>query len=121
MFIRLLPAVALLVLAGCTAKLNEARSYTVEPGLADGFFIPSQPKPQTISIEFTADNDVTVLLFKAADAKGDDAVMADEKKALGFKQGKSGSFTVDVPENTETRFVVRATAKAAKVDVKVKN
>jgi hypothetical protein len=123
--LRLVPAalvaVALSSLAGCAAKLNEVRSYTVKPEEGEGFVIPSQGKAQTISIEFTADNDVTVLLFKAADAKGNDAVDADEKKALGFKKGKSGSFTADVPENTETRLVVRGATKTTKVDVKVKN
>jgi hypothetical protein len=121
MFIRLLPAVAFLALVGCAAKLNETRNYTLEPEAAEGFVIPGQAKPQTITIEFTADNDVTVLLFKSADAKGDEAVVVEEKKALGSKKGKSGSFTVEVPENTETRFVVRGATKTTKVDVKVKN
>src|SRR5437868_6509559 len=100
MFIRFAPAVAFVFLAGCMAKLNVAKTYTLEPEMADGFFLTAQPKPQKISIDFTADNDVTVLLFKAADAKDDHgATTADEKLALGFQTGKSGTLAVDVPEN----------------------
>ena len=115
-------AAGLLFLAGCgPAKLNESRSYDVEPGVAEGFEIPAQSKPQKITVEFTAPEEVEVLLFKLADAKGDDAIGADAKKALGFKKDKAGSVTADVPENTATRLVVRGVAKKAKVDVKVTN
>jgi len=126
MFIRLAPVVFLaivsLALTGCAAKLNESRSYTLQPELGEGFFLSAQQKPQKITVEFTADGEVTVLLFKADDAKSDEAaLMTDEKKALGFKTGKSGSFTADVPENTQTRLVIRGASKTTKVDVKVTN
>ena len=126
MFIRLAPvtvlAVGFLFLAGCTAKLNQSKSYSVQPDAAQGFYLPAQPKPQKINIDFKADNDVTVLLFKADDAKTDDeAILKPEKQALGFQKGKSGTFSVDVPENTETRLVIRGAQKTTKVDVKVTN
>src|SRR5690349_13185084 len=115
-------AAAFLFLSGCgPAKLNESRSYNLDPGAAEGFALPAQSKAQKLTIEFSAPEEVTVLLFKEADAPDDEMPFASEKNALGFKKGKAETFTVDVPENTPTKFVVRGAAKTTKVDVKVTN
>ncbi len=116
-------AVGLAALTGCgPAKLNESRSYDIEPGSAEGFELPAQAKPQKITVDFSSsDGDVIVLLFKVADAQGDDALIADAKKALGMKKATKDTLSVDVPENTATRLVVRGTGKKTKVDVKVTN
>ena len=125
MFVRLAPAaLCLLFLAGCgPAKLNESRSYELNPAEGDGFLLDKQSKPQKINIEFTSsESEVTVLLFKAEDVPGEEKPLSvDEQKALGFKKGKADSFSVDVPENTETRLVIRGAMKKTKVDVKVTN
>jgi hypothetical protein len=116
-------AVGLLSLAGCgPAKLNQTRAYDLDVGELDGFFLDKQSKPQKVTIEFTSSaGEVSVLLFKAEDAKGDAALETDPAKALGFKTGKGETFVVDVPENTETRLVVRNATKTTKVNVKVTN
>jgi hypothetical protein len=128
MLTRLLPAAAiaavLALAAGCGPdRLNESKSYTIEPMTGDGFVLPAQPKPQKITVEFNSSEcEVTVLLFNYADAKDDQqALTADAKKALGHQKGKSGTFTADVPANTETRIVVRDGVKKTKVDLKVTN
>jgi hypothetical protein len=125
--VRVLSAIALatgfLLAAGCgPAKLNESHSYEIEPGDAKGFECPAQPKPQKIIIDFTSSpEDVTVLLFKAAEVKDSEMPDTPEAKALGKQTGKSGTLTVDVPENTATMFVVRGAKHPTKVDVKVSN
>ena len=124
MLLRLAPAaLCLLFLAGCgPAKLNVEKTFDIPAGDGDGFFLPKQSKPQKINIEFSSsEGEVTVLLFKADDAPGDDALIADAKKALGFKKGTAESFSADVPENTETRLVVRDVGKKTRVTVKATN
>jgi hypothetical protein len=125
MMLRLAPAACcLLFLAGCgPAKLNEARSLELGgESPARAIDLDAQSKPQKITVEFSSPEDVTVLLFKAEDAKTDDDIMtADPKKALGFKKGKEGSFVVDVPEKTATRVFARMETKKTTVQVKVKN
>jgi hypothetical protein len=128
MVVRLMPlvglAVSLSLVAGCGAgKLNESRHYELEPGLAQGFVCPEQSSPQKINIDFNStDADVTVLLFNKTDVKDDDSMPhVDAGKALGKATGKSGSFSVNVPEKTGTYVVVRDAKKSTKVDVKVNN
>ncbi|MBA4188967.1 MAG: hypothetical protein C0467_13300 [Planctomycetaceae bacterium] len=129
MFARLVSAMILVAgcmsVVGCTraAKLEVTRSYDVSPGEAQAIELDPQPKPQKITVDFkSADGDVLVLLFKEADAKGEDGLLSsDPKKALGQKKGKADSFTADVPENTATRIVVREAQKKTKVELKVTN
>lgn len=116
-------AAGLLFLAGCgPAKLNVSRSYDVGPGEANAVDLDAQPKPQKLTVEFKATEEVTVLVFKAADAKGEDAILTvDAAKSLAQQKGKSGTVTADVPENTATRVVVRGAAKTSKVDLTITN
>jgi len=126
MFSRVLPvavAVSLLWLAGCgPGKLDQNMTLTLEGDVAArAIDLPAVSKPQTINVEFSSsDGEVTVLVFKAEDAKKDDELqMAPSSKALAKKRSKGESFSVDVPENTATRVVVRE-AEAKKTDVQVK-
>lgn len=116
-------AAAFLLLTGCgPAKLNETRNYEMEPGNPKGFVLSKQSKPQTVTIEFkSSDADVTVLLFNSEDVTDNNADDVDSAKALGFKTGKAETFTVNVPENTEARLVVRGNKRSTKVDLKVTN
>jgi hypothetical protein len=116
-------AVGSVLLAGCgPAKLDVSKSYTLEHGSADGFVLQKQSKPQKITIEFSSSKgEVTVLLFKATDATEENYDVAEKEKAMGYKTGKSDTLVVDVPENTETRFVIRGAKENTKVDVRVKN
>ena len=126
MFVRLAPAaLCLLFLAGCgPAKLNVEKSLVLDGEYpARAIDLDAQSKPQKITVEFSSsEGEVTVLVFKAEDAKTeDDILFADPKKALDFKKGKEGSFAVDVPEKTATRVFARAEGKKTTVQVKVKN
>jgi hypothetical protein len=117
-------AVASIGLAGCgPAKLDVNKTYTLDVGEAQAIDLPAIPKPQKITVEFSATaGDVTVLVFKESDAKGTDGLLdADLGKSLGKKTGKSDSFTVDVPENTATRVIARGATKKTDVTLKVTN
>jgi hypothetical protein len=125
MFVRMVPAACcFLLLAGCgPAKLNVEKTLDLEPGEAKSIDLDAQSKPQKITVDFkSSEGDVSVLLFKEADAKGDDALLdADQAKAIEKKKGKEDSFTADVPENTAVRVIIRGAAKTTKVTLKVTN
>ena len=78
---------------------------------------------QKITVEFSSSaSEVVVYLIK--DFKEDDGLNTTPSKAQILKEekGKSGSFSVDVPENTATRIAVRGhTAAKTNVTVKVTN
>jgi len=116
-------APVLLVAAGCGPKpINESRTLTLDTKVgAQRLEIPAAKKPQKLTVEFSSsDGEVSVLVFKAADVKDENAMLeVDAKKALASKKGKGDTFSVDVPENTETQVVVRGHT-AAKTDVTVK-
>jgi len=127
--VRLMSAVLLvagcMTIAGCTraAKLEVTRSYDVSPGEAQAIELDPQPKAQKLTVDFkSTDGDVLVLVFKEADAKGEEGLLqSDPKKAIAQKKGKAETFTADVPENTATRIVVREAQKKTKVELKVTN
>ncbi len=127
MLFRIVPvavfAIGSLFLSGCgPAKLNENKTLTLDAEVsARAIDLPAVSKAQTINVEFSSsDGDVTVLVFKQEDAKDNDSLpSAPSSKALVKKRSKGESFSVDVPENTATRVVVRESA-AAKTDVQVK-
>ncbi|MBM3982907.1 MAG: hypothetical protein FJ304_22075 [Planctomycetes bacterium] len=86
------------------------------------FNLPAQPKPQTITVEFTSNSsDINVYLIK--DYKERDGLDTSPGKAqiLDSKQGKAGTVTADVGENTATRVVVRNPNAKTEVTVKVTN
>jgi hypothetical protein len=125
MLSRLLPvAIGLFILAGCgPPKLNENWNPELLDGQARALDLPAVSKAQKINVEFSCpDTEVTVLVFKAEDAKGDEGMLgADAAKALAYKKGKADTFSADVPENTATRVIVRGAGKKTTVQLKVSN
>ena len=126
MLLRIVPvavfALGSLFLAGCgPSPLNENKTLTLDKEYgARAIDLPAVSKPQTINVEFTSsDGDVTVLLFKEEDAKGDNMDAFPSAKSLAQKRSKAASFSVEVPANTPTRIVVRQAA-AEKTDVQLK-
>lgn len=118
-------ALSLLLAAGCgPAKLNETKTLQLnKETMAAGLDLSAQKKPQTVTVEFSSsDGEVSVGVFKMEDLKDDDAmVIVPSSKAIGNKvvRGKSDTFSVEIPENTATRVVVRGHT-AAKTDVTLK-
>lgn len=116
-------SLGLLLAGGCgPAKLNETTTLTLDKDtMAKGVKLPAQPKPQTITVEFSSsDGEVFVGVFKDADVKDDEAMgLVASSKALGSKKSKGETFTVEVPENTATQVIVRD-HKLAKTEVKLK-
>jgi len=117
--------VVALVLAGCgPAKLDVSKTYSLS-GKDPAFSVEldAQSKPQTINVEFSSSAaDVSVFVMKKADVPADDDLLiADEKKALILKKGKADSFSVDIPENTPVRVIVRMETKPTEVQLKVTN
>jgi hypothetical protein len=126
---RLVSAVALVAgfafAAGCerNARLEVKNSYEIGPQEGKAMILDPQPKPQKFTVEFKADNDINVLVFKDSDIPaGEDGLeKADAKKAIAQKKGKAESFTVDVPEKTGTQIVMREALKKTKVELSVTN
>ena len=116
-------ASVLLFATGCgVAKLNATKTLTLDKEVSvRSVDLPAQKKAQKVTVEFSSsDGEVFVGAFKQEDAKDEDAMTtAAPSKALGSKKGKADSFTVDVPENTAVRVIVRGHT-AAKTDVTVK-
>lgn len=111
-------AVGMVGIAGCgPGRLDESRTYNMDTHDAPYMELTPQSKAQTIKIEFESSAaEVDVGLFRSADLK--DPADANFSKALKSEvQKKSGSFSVEVPENTATT-VVLGNAKA-KTDVKI--
>jgi hypothetical protein len=116
-------APVLLVATGCAPKpLNENKTLTLDKDVAARRLeLPAPKKAQKITVEFSSsEGEVSVLVFKSADVPTQDAMLTVEaSKALASKKGKADTFSVDVPENTETQVVVRGHT-AAKTDVTLK-
>lgn len=114
----------LVIVAGCgPARLDETRTYELDPGgvHAQSIELSAQPKPQTMKVEYDSSAaEVDVGLFKAADATNFES--ADMTKAMKAETGKtSGSFTVEVPENTATTLVVGNPKGKTSVKVHITN
>jgi hypothetical protein len=113
-------APVLLLAAGCGAKkLNETKTLTLDKEVgARSLDLPAPKKDIKVAVDFaSSDGEVTVLVFKEADAP--DLIEADGGKALARKKGKADNFVADVPAGTAVRVVVRGHT-AAKTDVTLK-
>ncbi len=119
-------AFGLFLATGCgPAKLNETKTLSVEPGAPVAVDLAAQPKPQKVTVEYSSAEDVTVLVMKEADAKGEEGLInadipTNKAKALASKKGKGETFTADVPENTAVRVIFSGN-KTTKVNVKLTN
>jgi hypothetical protein len=118
-------ALGLLLSAGCgPAKLNETKTLSLDKEtMARAVDLDSQSKAQTITVEFSSsEGEVFVGVFKKDDIKDDEAMATvGKEKALGSKKSKGETFTVDVPENTATRVVVRDHKTKTDVTLKITN
>ncbi len=114
-------AAAFLVLSGCgPAKLDETRTYDLEPGDLKVLQLPAQPKPQRLTVEFEANNPVEVVVYKAEDANDMNNLPAS--KALASEKAKTtGTVVVDLGPDVATSVVVIGLGKKASVKVHVTN
>lgn len=116
-------AAGLVAAAGCgPAKLDETRTYSLDPGGDSGraLDLPAQPKPQTITVTYESAEPVGVGIYKAGDVG--EGLFVQPAKALKAEAGKTaGTLTADVPENTATRVVVSVETKKTDVKLHVTN
>lgn len=125
MFIRpalLVSVAALFLLAGCRPRLDEKRTYTLEPGVPQAMDLPAISRPQRVMVEFTSSAcDISVYLIK--NFKDEDGLDIPPKKeqTLEMKQGKSGALSADISPDTKTRVVVRDATKTTEVTLHVTN
>ncbi|MFM8274986.1 MAG: hypothetical protein ACKODX_22015 [Gemmata sp.] len=117
-------ALGLLFAAGCgPAKLSESKTLAVGAADPKAIDLVPQTKAQKITVDFTAGEEVLVLVMKDSDAKGEEGLMnadVNRAKALASKSGKADTFTADVPANTAVRVIVTA-KKKTDVTLKLKN
>jgi hypothetical protein len=119
-------AFGLFWMSGCgPAKLNVNKTLDLDSDEVKAIDLPAEPKPQKVTVDFSsADGEVSVYVFKESDAKGEEGLLnagANSKKALADKAGTSGNLTVDIPENTATRVIVRSRGKKTSVNLKITN
>lgn len=116
-------ALGLFALSGCgPAKLDVSKSFTLEDQAAQVIDLDPQPKPQTVTVEFSSSaGEVYVYLIK--DFKERDGLETAPTKAqtLVSKQAKEGSVSADVGEKTAVRVVVRNPNAKTDVTLKVSN
>ena len=118
-----LPTVAAVILsAGCTAKLNYSKSVTLpgETSILDAIVLDPQPRAQTFKVKVDVTNGSPVDVFVIRTSDFSDRIIgsdADKKKwestGLGFKRDlKSDSLTVSIPANTESTVIIIQSANA---------
>jgi hypothetical protein len=117
-----LAAVAFLAPSGCgPAKLDETKSYSLNPGDTQTLALPAQPRPQRLTVDFDADNPVEVFILKTADVSDPDAPLPTGK-ALAIERAKaSGTLSVDLGPDTATTVAVTALSKQTNVKLHLTN
>ncbi|OWK37743.1 hypothetical protein [Fimbriiglobus ruber] len=129
---RLMRAAAGLVLvwvavagAGCAAKLNDERSFSLPEGSEPDklLILNAQPSDQTIKVAVTASEPVDVYVFLTKDvAEPRDVAAGDRaKKALASKTGVTqDTLTAAVPAKQEYKVLIGLSEKSKKAEGKVK-
>jgi len=122
MRLRLIPVLALCVVAGCS-KIHEQRSFTVEPSGAYTLSITAPLSEQKVKVEMTSDEPVNVwvILEKDVPAGKDDfdpealksGVLAKEKAT------KQATLNVTIPAKEKFRVYFDGAAKKAAVTAKI--
>jgi hypothetical protein len=113
---------AFLLMPGCRPRLDERRSFTLEPGNAQTIDLAAISRPQRITVEFMSSaGEISVYLIK--NFQGEDGKDDPPKKeqTLDMKRGTSGTVSADVSPDTKTRVVVRDAHKSTQVTVEVTN
>ena len=102
---------------------ERGKKYPLDAGQAKAIDLPAISKPQKITVEFSSSaSEVSVYLIKDFKAGEDPDPLSPKKdQILETKQGKEGSFSVDVPEKTATRVIVRGAKQTTDVTLKVTN
>ena len=111
-------------LAGCTAKLDHTKEFTVPPFGETHWILDAQSKPQKIKIEVQSDQDLDVFVLspdmadKFQDLKPGEA----EKAAIAHKKGvKAETVTADIPAKTAYSVLVGNPKKTATGKVHITN
>lgn len=124
---RSLLAVALLVpFVGCAVKLNDKRSFELEPGLTQELTIDAVAKAQKITIDFTATGaPISLYAIKESDkATATKEIDQGKKPAAALatmEKATKGPLVVQVPANTAMTVIITGTGKKTKVDVHMHN
>jgi hypothetical protein len=125
MKVRLVPALALVVLAGCS-KLHVEKQYTLEPGTIQHVEVSPPTSDQKLKVSVTSDEPVTVTVLLVKDipaAKGgaediDPGTLTTG--GLGQKKDvKEATLDVTVPAKEKYRVYISGVKKLAKVTVKI--
>lgn len=123
MNIRLMPAVVLMFLAGCS-KVHEERQFTLEPAAAKMLEVTAPVSQQKVKITMTADNPVNIYLVLTKDVfvkLGEDfdpetmktGILASEKKVT------SATLTATIPAKEAYRIYCGGAAKQTSVTIKI--
>ena len=119
-FLALVPLLALAA-AGCgPAKLDYKKSDTVDPGESKLYELPTQPKPQRLTVEFKSNEPVTVGVYNAADVK-EDAILPESKARKVERAQTSGTLVVDLAPGDATTITVSGLGKKAAFEIQATN
>ena len=122
MMVRRLAFLAVIAVAGCS-KLNEQRSFEIEPGGSHSLQISAPLSEQTIKVAVTSDQavNVWVLLDKNMPEGKDDFDPETMKEGVIAKEKntKQATLTATIPAKEKYRVYVNGVAKKASVTVKI--
>jgi hypothetical protein len=122
-FVPVAVALGWLLAAGCgPARLKVEKQYTMDAGEVQAIDLDAIAKPQTVTVEFSSSaSEVRVFLIKNFKAGAEPDPTPTKEQTLESKQGKEGSFSVVVPENTATRVIISGVNAKTEVRVKLTN
>jgi hypothetical protein len=122
---RLIPVLAVVVLAGCS-KIHEQRSFTLEPHGGNTLSISAPVSEQKVKVSVTADQpvDVWILLEKDVPAGNKDFFDPDAKMKSGIlaseRKTREATLQATIPDKEGYQVYVNNPGdKAANVTVKV--
>lgn len=111
-WLRLLPVLAVVFLAGCPkSKIHEKKTYDMEGGTSRELVIEAPSGEQKIKVAFTSTAGPVSVYVLQEDKLGDKKDDIDEDKlpaaaVLGKEKGKDGSINVTVPAKKGYRIVI---------------
>lgn len=119
-------AVAVIVTAGCTSKLNTEKAFTLPAEGGDRsvvFNLPKQSSEQTVTAVITSDVAVDVYVYSAKDVTEPRDLSPEERgaKALLSKTGVTQeTLSINVPASEDYRVLVGLPRNTMKATGKVK-
>ena len=122
---RLVPALALVALAGCS-KLHVEKQYALDPGMVQQVEVSPPTSDQKLKVAMTSDEPITITVMLVKDIPAGKATSEDFDPAqlttgtlAQKKDAKEASLDVTIPAKEKYRVYLSGVKKKAQVTVKI--